>query len=69
MTARKPNPTPPPCTSGRPRSQVLNERSMVRMALQVTLAGLEATPAAEAARETLRALEAALDAELAGGAT
>lgn len=65
MTARRPNPTPPPCTSGRPRSQVASERVQTRMALNVTLCSLEATPAAEAAREALRALEAALDAELA----
>lgn len=61
---RNPNPTPPPCTSGRPRSQVEDERYRARMALHVTLSSLEATPAAEDARETLRALEAALDAEL-----
>lgn len=64
MTARKPNPTPPPCTSGRPLSQVEDERNRTRMALNVTLCSLEATPAAEAAREALRALETALDAEL-----
>lgn len=65
MTARKPNPTPLPCTSGRPRSQVEDERYRVGIAINVTLCSLEATPAAEAAREALRALEAALDAELA----